>query len=191
MRWASQLDRQLARCESALLAILLVAMIGLAAAQVLLRLVWAQGIEWADALLQHLTVMIGLVGAAVATSEARHLNIDALGRLAKGPARFGLEVVIDLSGLVVSSLLARGGWTAFRSLLAPWRENLPRGWSVSHALRGELADGLFPPWLTQLMLPLGFGLIALHFGLRLLGAPLRARTRAAGSGEGEGGRRAS
>ena len=32
----------------------------------------------------------------------------------------------------------------------------------------ELAEGTFPQWLSQLALPFGFGLISVHFFLRLL-----------------------
>jgi len=163
----TRLDRFLVKFEEVLLALLLVSLIVLAALQVLLRNIWSTSIDWADVTLQNATVLIGLIGAAVATSEGRHLNIDLVGRALKGRKRLALNVLIGVFGVITCALLTRGGWQTFRANYEPWLANVPEGWSAMRLLQQELGEGSFPQWLSQLMLPMGFGLIGVHFFLRL------------------------
>ncbi len=168
MHFLTTIDRALAKVEEVLLALLLIGLVVLAATQVLLRNVWSTSIDWADLTLQNATVLIGLLGAAVATSEGRHLNIDVFGRKLSGRSAFLLRVVIGVFGVVICTLLTRGGWETFVANYIPWKANLPTGWSVAKMLRQELAEGSFPQWLSQVLLPIGFALIGTHFVLRLL-----------------------
>jgi TRAP-type C4-dicarboxylate transport system permease small subunit len=143
-----------------------VGLVVLSAAQVLLRTLWGTAIDWADGALQNATVLIGLLGAAVATSEGRHLNIDLLRTRLRGRAGHATRALVGLFALGICALLASGGWTTFASSLEPWLANIPPGWSFARTLSREISDGLIPTWLTQLMFPLGFGLIGFHFALR-------------------------
>lgn len=168
MQLITKLDRALAKIEEVLLALMLVGMVLLAALQVLLRNIWDTGIDWADITLQNVTVLVGLLGAAIATSEGRHLNIDLFSRVLRGRARTAVRVVIGLFSLVVCVLLARGGWTNFLANYAPWLDNVPEGWSAWRNFRVQFLEGSVPQWLTQLFLPVGFALIGVHFALRLV-----------------------
>lgn len=163
----TRLDRFLVKFEEVLLALLLVSLIVLAATQVLLRNIWSTSIDWADVTLQNATVLIALLGAAIATSEGRHLNIDLVGRTLRGRRRLALNVLIGIFGVIICALLTRGGWQTYRANFEPWLANVPAGWSTMRLLQQELSEGSFPQWLSQLMLPFGFGLIGLHFFLRL------------------------
>jgi TRAP-type C4-dicarboxylate transport system permease small subunit len=164
----TKLDRALVKVEEILLALLLVGMVGLAALQVLLRNIWDTGIDWADITLQNVTVIVGLLGAAVATAEGRHLNIDILSRLLQGRAKKALRVLIGLFAVTVAALLTRGGWTTFVANYEPWLRNIPEGWSAVQNLEVQFFEGTIPQWLSLLVLPIGFGLIGLHFLLRLV-----------------------
>jgi len=168
LQLVTKLDHALAKVEEILLALLLVGMVLLAALQVLLRNIWDTGIDWADITLQNVTVLVGLLGAAVATSEGRHLNIDILSRLLRGRSKVGLRVVIGLFAVVVCVLLARGGWTTLLANYGPWVENIPEGWSKAHNLKVQFLEGTIPQWLSLSFLPFGFVLIGLHFLLRLV-----------------------
>ncbi|MCK5799582.1 MAG: TRAP transporter small permease [Deltaproteobacteria bacterium] len=168
MNILTKIDHALVKIEEVLLALLLVSLVVLAAVQVLLRNVWSTSIDWADLTLQNATVLIGLIGAAVATSEGRHLNIDVFGRRLEGRKSFTLRVVIGIFAVMICAFLTGGGWDTFTANYAPWKANLPEGWSVAKMLRQELAEGSFPQWLSQVLLPIGFGLIGVHFVLRLV-----------------------
>ena len=168
MTLITKLDRIFAKAEEILLALLLVGMVLLAALQVLLRNIWDTGIDWADITLQNVTLLVGLLGAAIATSEGRHLNIDIFSRVLKGRNKTLLKVLIGLFCVAVCVLLARGGWTTFRANYGPWIENIPEGWSKAHNLKVQFLEGTIPQWLSLVFLPLGFAVIGFHFVLRLL-----------------------
>ena len=168
MELVTKLDRFLARVEEVLLALLLVTMVVLAALQVLLRNIWSTSISWADISLQNATLVLGLLGAAIATSEGRHLNIDIFSRLLRGRAHCVLKIVIGLFCTVTCVLLARGGWTTYRLNYEQWLGNVPAGWTVARNLQQIFLEGSIPQWLTQAILPAGFGLLSLHFSLRLI-----------------------
>lgn len=168
MQLITRLDRAFAKAEEVLLALLLVGMVLLAALQVLLRNIWDTGIDWADITLQNVTVLVGLLGAAIATSEGRHLNIDILSRVLRGRGKMVLRVVIGLFSVTVCVLLARGGWTTFLANYGPWLENIPEGWSAAHNLKVQFFEGTIPQWLSLSFLPVGFALIGFHFALRLV-----------------------
>jgi TRAP-type C4-dicarboxylate transport system permease small subunit len=164
----TKIDHFFAKIEEVLLALLLVGMVLLAALQVLLRNIWDTGIDWADITVQNVTVLVGLLGAAVATSEGRHLNIDLFSRVLKGRAKTGLKIVIGLFSVFICYLLAKGGWTTYRLNYEPWVQNIPEGWTVAHNLKVQFLEGQIPQWLSQLLLPIGFVVIGFHFALRLI-----------------------
>jgi TRAP-type C4-dicarboxylate transport system permease small subunit len=164
----TRLDRVLSKIEEVVLALLLVGMVLLAAMQVVLRNVWNTSIDWADNVLQNATLLLGLLGAAIATSEGRHLTIDIFSRLITGRAKLALRVVIGTFALFVCVLLAQGGVQTYRVNYAQWLENIPKGWTVLRSIEQELLEGSIPQWLSQVMLPVGYSLIGLHFLLRLL-----------------------
>ena len=168
MGWITKLDRAFAKGEEILLALILVSMVVLAATQVLLRNIWSTGIDWADITVQNATVLLGLLGAAVATSEGRHLNIDLLSRVLVGRKKTALKVLIGVFAVYVCFLLTGGGWTTFVVNYEPWKELVPEGWTVWMNLKAQFLEGSIPQWLSQLLLPIGFGLIGFHFMLRLM-----------------------
>jgi TRAP-type C4-dicarboxylate transport system permease small subunit len=168
MQLIGRIDRALVKLEEVLLALLLVGMVVLAATQVVLRNIWNTAIPWADISLQNVTVIVGLLGAAIATSEGRHLNIDVFSRLLRGRGRLALRVLIGLFGVVVAGYLAKGGWTTYRANYEPWLLNVPPGWDAGRLLRQELSEGSVPQWLSQLAIAGGFLVITVHFLLRLI-----------------------
>ena len=168
MEWITKLDKAFAKAEEILLALILVSMVVLAAIQVLLRNIWSTGIDWADITVQNATVLLGLLGAAVATSEGRHLNIDLLGRVLTGKGRTFLKVAIGIFAVYICAQLTIGGWTTFMVNYLPWKELVPASWTVWMNLKAQFLEGSIPQWLSQLLLPIGFGLIGFHFLLRLI-----------------------
>ena len=168
MKLISMLDHLFAKIEEVVLALLLVSMILLASLQVLLHNIWHTGIDWADPALQNATLLLGLLGAAVATSEGRHLTIDIFSRSLKGRAKIALRALIGLFAVVLCALLAQGGWRTYQVNHAQWVANIPAGWTAGQNLRQELLEGNIPQWLSQVMLFVGFAVIGFHFLLRLV-----------------------
>ena len=80
MKLLELLDRSFTRAEGWVLIGLLSVMVVLAFLQVILRNLFQEGFIWGDILLRHLVLWIGFVGASMATSQERHITIDALTR---------------------------------------------------------------------------------------------------------------
>jgi TRAP-type C4-dicarboxylate transport system permease small subunit len=135
--------------EDLVLMLLLSGMIGLSFTQILLRNLFETGLPWADPLLRLLVLWLGLAGALAATRENRHIRIDVLSRLAPPPVRPWLDRLSSIFTALVCALLA---WHGARLVWFEYQD----GTSV--------ASGI-PAWAAELVIPLGFGLMALRFAL--------------------------
>ena len=138
--------------EDALLAILLTAMIGLAASQIVLRNVFDTGFFWTDELLRMLVLWLAMAGAVAASRSDRHIAISVLDRMI--PQRFqpALRALTHAFTAAVCGLLA---WHSLAFV------------RMSHEF-GDVLMGSFPAWIAQAILPVGFGLMAWRFGLLTL-----------------------
>jgi TRAP-type C4-dicarboxylate transport system permease small subunit len=127
-------------------------MILMAFAQVVLRNVFQEGFIWADILLRHLVLWIGVVGAALAASQQRHITIDALTRFLSPRLRLSVLALAQLFATAVCVVLAEAAVTFVRN-------DLESGATV-------YAD--VPSWVSQIVIPVGFALLAFHFLVRAL-----------------------
>jgi TRAP-type C4-dicarboxylate transport system permease small subunit len=149
--------------ENALLIAMLALMVGLAAAQILFRNFFDISIFGADQMLRLLVLWVALLGAVTASREGKHIHVDAIARWLPGRVKPGVEALTDLFTVVVCLLLS---WQALRFIQSA-RES------------GEMAFGALPVWVSALILPLGFMLIALRYGLRFWHHMQQARGREA------------
>ena len=148
--------RILARIEDVLLALLLTGMILLAAAQIFSRNLFSFGFVWGEPLLRGLVLWLALLGAMAATRDGNHIRIDLLSRFLPPSAERLVRRITDLFSALVCALMA---WHAGRFVHADWQDGM------------EWFSGV-PSWSIELIIPIGFGVMALRFGLQaLLGAP--------------------
>lgn len=152
MKILKSIDRALNRAEEAVLITLLSVMVVMAFLQVVLRNLFSSGILWADILLRHILLWLGFLGAAIATSEHRHINIDALRRFLSPRVRTVVDSITDLFAAVICFLLAKASWTFVQGEIAD---------------RRMILDGI-PSWCAEIIIPIGFGLLVVHFALRSL-----------------------
>jgi tripartite ATP-independent transporter DctM subunit len=130
--------------ENALLAVALAAMALIPVLEMILRATLSRGIPGATALTQHLTLAVGMVGAALAARENRLLAISGLHALLKGRTLLSARVV---SSAVTAAVAAALFWAAAQFVYS------------ERGAGKELIEGL-PVWVVQLLLPVGFGLVA-------------------------------
>lgn len=104
---------------------------------------------------------VAFLGAVAASREGKHIHVDAIARWLPDRVKPGVVALTDLFTAVVCLLLA---WQALRFM---------------HSAResGEMAFGSFPVWIAAFILPLGFTLIALRYGLRFMHHVQQARGR--------------
>lgn len=151
MKLLQRLDALLNKAEGALLILLLVVMLVLAFLQVVLRNFFSSGFLWADIVLRHLVLWIGFLGAALATSQERHISIDAITRFLSPRLKHAMHVVTNLFAAVVCYYLMTASITFIRS-------EVEAGTTV-------YAD--IPGWYAEVIIPVGFGLLMVHFAVRV------------------------
>jgi len=147
-----KLDAFLNKVEGAITIILLLVMLVLGFWQVVLRNVFSGGLVWGDVLLRHLVLWIGFFGATLAASQERHISIDAISRFLPPRFRSGLHVITNLFSAVICYFFFRAAVTFI-------------GFEVEsrHTVYGEI-----PALYAEIVIPVGFGLLVVHFLLRMV-----------------------
>jgi C4-dicarboxylate transporter DctQ subunit len=145
-------DEIIDRIEQTLLVILLSAMILIAFFQIVLRNAFATGLAWGDPLVRNLVLWVGFIGAALATREGKHINIDVFSRWLPSLGKTIVEVINHLFSFFICSLLC------FAALKFVKNE----------AQMGNVIFSRIPSWIPQIILPITFGVMAFRYGLRSL-----------------------
>lgn len=141
------LDRAIASLEDIVIAILLFGMLSLGSIQIVMWNVFHQGLPWVDPLLRHLVLWVAMVGASMATSARRHLNMDTLIHLLPPRAKAIAGILVELSSAVIIGILA---------------------WVSCIFIGEEMASGAtaflnVARWQAELILPIAFGTMSYRF----------------------------
>ena len=140
--------------EDACLVGLLTALAFLACAQIVLRNGFDVGLPWADELLRLILLWVAIIGAVAASRDDKQIAIDVLSRFLGPAALRWVRVVTSAFTAAVTGALAY--------------------YSVSFVAQSkEFEDtvlGDWPAWGFQIILPLGFALMAYRYGLRTIQA---------------------
>lgn len=126
---------------------MVVTMILLAGSQILFRNLFDTGFVWADPVLRVLVLWVGLLGALAASRTDKHISIDVFSRL------LGARSLVVAKSLTALFTAAVAGLIAYHA----WR-------FVAMEREAEIVGVAgMPTWLLQLIMPAGFGLIALRY----------------------------
>ncbi len=136
------------KIEEIVLSLILTTMIIMACLQIALRALFSSGIVWADPLLRYLVLWAGLLGAAVATRMGKHIAIDLISHLVPELILYWLQIAIQVFSLAVCLVLT------YASIIFVINE---ASFDCSQSLLG-LAS-----WQLNLIFPVSFGLISMHF----------------------------
>jgi TRAP-type C4-dicarboxylate transport system permease small subunit len=109
-------------------------------------------LDWIDIFLRQLVIIVAFLGAMLATRRRKHINIDAMSRLLSGSAVRWVSMATNLLAIIVCLVLASAGLELVKVSRAHPKDLMP--WADE--------------WMFQLMFPVGFSLLALHFIVRLL-----------------------
>lgn len=135
--------RRLFRAEDVLLMLVLVGMVLLPVAEIILRTGFHTGISNTGAIVQHLTLVVGMLGAAIAAREGKLLALAPVQALLKGTARDYSLIFSSAFSATVSFFLVVASWN-YVAAVKP--------------LGKVLAYGI-PVWVIQIVLPAGFILL--------------------------------
>ena len=135
-----------ARGEDGIATLAALGIVALPLAEVVLRRLFGTGIPGAAPFTSHLTLIVGLVGAAIAARDGKLLAMATGTLLPEGRLRDVAKVVSALVGSMVSTVLALGGLRLLQ---------------VHREAGKPIALGI-PVWVADLAFPIAFGLIALR-----------------------------
>jgi C4-dicarboxylate transporter DctM subunit len=142
----SRIVAGLHRIEDLAAGIALAAMFLLPMAEVVLRRLGTTGIPGSIPFVQHLTLWVAFLGAALAAREHRLLALATGALIPEGPAKSVASLLTDTVAASVSALLCVGAVQLVH-------EEYVAGTEIALGLRA---------WVAQLVLPIAFGLIAVR-----------------------------
>ena len=145
------INTALGKMETSMLCLIIAMMLGLAVLKIVLRYGFQTSLLWSDIMLQHLTLWLCLLGAALATCERRHISIDVLNRiLPKNITRWS-NLCVDSLALIVVGILAYYGFDFL----------------IDEQSSAATLIGNIPLWWAKSIIPVGFVLIGIHLILQI------------------------
>lgn len=131
--------------EDSFLVLPLIALMALPLIEMVLRR-FHTGISGSSTFVQHFTLIVGMIGGAIAAREGRLLAFSTLSTFLKGKLKSIALIISTGAGAAISALLCVA---SVQFVL------------TEKSAGGRLAYGI-PLWVIELVLPLGFGLVALR-----------------------------
>jgi C4-dicarboxylate transporter DctQ subunit len=147
-----RLDKIIDRMEQRLLVTLLSLMILIAFSQIVLRNLFDTGLAWGDPLVRNLVLWVSFIGAALATKEGKHINIDVVSRWMPPRGKILVEAITGLFSSLVCALMTFAALKFIKN-------------------EAQMGGGTFlgiPLWIPEIILPITFALMALRFSLHSL-----------------------
>jgi C4-dicarboxylate transporter, DctM subunit len=142
--------RVLTTIEDAIASLALLVMVILPLAEIVFRRISGGGIPGSTSTVQHLTLWVGFLGAAIAARDGKLLALATGTFLPEGRRRRAAEIFAALITVAVAVLLVWGGMQLVES---------------ERASGGTIGPSV-PTWVAQLVLPLSMALIAARVAWR-------------------------
>ncbi|MFV0681114.1 TRAP transporter small permease [Ottowia sp.] len=141
MRWLDKL-------EESFLALMLAGMVSITFTQVVARYIFNYSFVWALELTGVLFAWLIFIGLSYGVRVGTHIGIDILTRALSPSIARWVGVVASALCVVYACILAFGGWQYVMKL-----------YNVGILMQ----DLPIPQWMPKMVLPFGFGLLALRF----------------------------
>ena len=138
--------------EDGLLVVILSSMIIFAVYQIISRNLFGEGVVWIDPLLRTLVLWVGLSGAVVATRTDNHIRIDVFAKYFPPHILKYIQRIVYLFTILVCMLIA---WHAARFVYSEYEYE-------------TIAFSGVPAWVTALIIPVSFALIAIRYALLIV-----------------------
>lgn len=140
----NKLEKAGTYAEDGLLLVILISMIFLAATQIVLRNFFDYSLFWGDEMLRLMVLWLTVAGGLAASRMDKHISIEVLDRFLPNAIQLVVKIIIDLFTVAVCAVFA---WHSARFVMGSY----------------EFGDTLMkntPAWMLQIILPIGFGLMA-------------------------------
>jgi len=139
-----RLEKVGTHAEDALLLVILISMILLAGTQIFLRNILDTSLFWGDEMLRLMVLWLTIAGGLAASRMDKHISIAVLDRFLPVTAQRVTKLIIDVFTAGICALFA---WHSARFVMGSY----------------EFGDTLMrnvPAWTMQIILPIGFSLMA-------------------------------
>jgi TRAP-type C4-dicarboxylate transport system permease small subunit len=140
----NKLEKAGTYAEDALLLIILIGMILLAGSQIFLRNFFDYSLFWGDEMLRLMVLWITVAGGLAASRIDKHISIEVLDRFLPANAQLITKIIIDIFTASICALFA---WHSGRFVMSSYEF-------------GDMLMNSTPAWTLQIILPVGFGLMA-------------------------------
>ncbi len=141
--------------EDWLLISMLAVMVILAVTQIVYRNVSGGGLTWIDPLLRMLVLWVALSGAVIASRTDNHIRIDFFAKYITGKYYIYIKRIVHMYCVVICAIIA---WYSISFV------------QMDYEYGTEAFSGM-PAWITQLIIPIAFGLMAFRYFLLFLSPP--------------------
>ena len=156
----TRLIRLVNKVEDWLLISMLAVMVLLAVTQIIYRNVIGGGVIWIDPLLRTLVLWVALSGAVIASRNDNHIRIDFFAKYISGKYYLHIKRAVHFYCALVCAVVA---WYSVAFV------------RMDYEFGTEAFAGV-PAWLTELIIPIAFGMMALRYFL-LFVSPPRSQNR--------------
>ena len=153
----NRLEKAGTHAEDALLLVILISMILLAGTQIFLRNILDTSLYWGDEMLRLMVLWLTIAGGLAASRMDKHISIAVVDRFLPVTAQRVTKVIIDLFTAGICALFA---WHSARFVMGSY----------------EFGDTLMrniPAWTMQIVLPIGFSLMAFRHLILAIKRPFR------------------
>jgi len=140
----------LSTTENAVVSVALLAMVLIPLAESFLRRIFQLGIPASTALVQHMVLVVGMLGGAIAAREGRLLSLSTLETSFHGRWKAGSRILTSGVSAAVTGFLC----------LASYQ------FVASERAAGQILAYRVPMWVVESVLPFGFAVIAIRILLR-------------------------
>ena len=144
-----QLHRGLCRFEEALLVVLLSCMIGMAVAQICMRMLFNYGLVWGEGLVKMMVLWVCMLGAMVAVRREKHIKIDLITRYLPRPVGGLTHALVHLFTAGVCLVVA---YFSVNFVLLEYTYHTK-------------AFSQVPAWICEAIIPIGFLIMGFRFAV--------------------------
>ena len=152
--------------EDALLLVILISMILLAGTQIVLRNFFDYSLFWGDEMLRLMVLWLTIAGGLAASRLDKHISIAVVDRFLPARAQLITKVIIDIFTASICALFA---WHSARFVMGSYEY-------------GDTLMRSVPAWALQIILPIGFSLMAFRHLVFAITRPLKLTGRLAEDG---------
>ena len=150
------LEKAGTHAEDALLLVILISMILLAGTQIVLRNFLDASLFWGDEMLRLMVLWLTIAGGLAASRMDKHISIAVVDRFLPARVQLITKVIIDLFTASICALFA---WHSGRFVMGSYEF-------------GDMLMRNIPAWTLQIILPIGFALMAFRHLILAITRPL-------------------